>query len=71
MTDRMAVQKRERNLVMQMQTMDTLESLVVKHPFLSELNPHFYHFFNDCALHRRYEPGQEIFHESGQAENDV
>ncbi len=56
---------------MQMQTMDTLESLVVKHPFLSELNPHFYHFFNDCALHRRYEPGQEIFHESGQAENVV
>ena len=52
-----------------MQTMDTLENLIVKHPFLSELNPHFYHFFNDCALHRRYEPGQEIFHEHGNAEH--
>jgi len=49
--------------------MDTLENLIVKHPFLSELNPHFYHFFNDCALHRRYEPGQEIFHEHGNAEH--
>lgn len=52
-----------------MQTMDTLEHLIVKHPFLSGLNPHFYHFFNDCALHRRYEPGQEIFHEHGNAEH--
>ena len=52
-----------------MQTMDRLESLIVKHPFLSGLDPHFYHFFNECALLRRYEPGQEIFHEHGNAEH--
>ena len=52
-----------------MKTMDRLESLIVKHPFLSGLNPHFYHFFNECALLRRYEPGQEIFHEHGNAEH--
>lgn len=50
-----------------MQTMDTLESLIVNHPFLSGLNPHFYHFFNECALLRRYDPGQEVFHEHGNA----
>lgn len=50
-----------------MQTMDTLESLIVQHPFLSGLNPHFYHFFNECALLRRYDRGQEIFHEHGKA----
>ena len=51
-----------------MKTMDALESLIVKHPFLSGLDPHFYHFFNECAFLRRYEPGQEIFHERGNAE---
>ncbi len=52
-----------------MQTMDGLESLIVKHPFLSGLDPHFYHFFNECALLRRYELSQEIFHEHGNAEH--
>src|ERR1041385_8413084 len=51
-----------------MKTMDALESLIVKHPFLSGLDPHFYHFFNECAFLRRYAPGQEIFHERGNAE---
>ena len=52
-----------------MQTMDTLESVIVKHPFLAGLNPHFYHFFNECASLRRYEQGQEVFHEHGNAEH--
>jgi hypothetical protein len=52
-----------------MQTMDTLESLIVNHPFLSGLNPHFYHFFNDCAVLQRFATGQEIFHEHGKADH--
>jgi CRP-like cAMP-binding protein len=52
-----------------MQTMDPLESSIVKHPFLSGLNPHFCHFFNDCALVQRFTPGQEIFHEGGPADH--
>lgn len=52
-----------------MQTMDALESLIVKHPFLSGLDPHFYHFFDECAVLRRYDRGQEIFHEHGNAEH--
>ena len=52
-----------------MKTMDALESSIMQHPFLSGLDPHFYHFFNGCALLRHYEPGQEIFHEHGNAEH--
>ena len=52
-----------------MQTIDAVESLIVNHPFLSGLNPHFYHLFNECALLRRYGTGQEIFHEGGNADH--
>lgn len=52
-----------------MKTLDRLESLIMKHPFLSGFDPHYYHFFNECAVLRRYEPGQEIFHEHGNAEH--
>ena len=52
-----------------MKTMDTFEDVIVKHPFLSGLDPHFYHFFSERASFRRYEPGQEIFHEHGNAEH--
>jgi CRP-like cAMP-binding protein len=51
-----------------MQTMDPLEDSIVRHPFLSGLNPHFYHFFNECAVVRRLGAGQEIFHEGGIAD---
>lgn len=49
------------------QTLNGLEELIVKHPFLSGLNPHFYHYFNECAALRRFDTGQEIFHEHGLA----
>ena len=52
-----------------MKTMDTFEDVIVKHPFLSGLDPHFYHFFSERASFRRYEPGQEIFREHGNAEH--
>ena len=52
-----------------LQTLDTLESMIVKHPFLFELNAHYYHFFNERALFRRFDPGQEIFHEHGHADS--
>jgi CRP/FNR family cyclic AMP-dependent transcriptional regulator len=50
-----------------MQTIDTLDSLIIKHPFLAGLNPHFYHLFADCASLRRFGPGQEVFHEGNDA----
>jgi len=50
-----------------MQTMDSLDSVIMNHPFLSGLNPHFYHYFADCASLQRFGPGQEIFHEGNDA----
>lgn len=50
-----------------MQTMSALESLIARHPFLAGLNPHFHHFFNECASLQRFGPGQEIFHEHSEA----
>jgi CRP-like cAMP-binding protein len=49
--------------------MDQLENSIVKHPFLSGLNSHFYHFFNECAVRKRFRPGEEIFHEGGIADH--
>lgn len=48
---------------------NTLESLITNHPFLARLNPHYYHYFNDCAELKRYQAGQEIFHEGNEAEH--
>lgn len=46
---------------------DTLASLIANHPFLARLNSHYYHYFADCAELKRYQPGQEIFHEGNEA----
>ena len=52
-----------------MQTIDKLESLIVKHPFLSGLNPHFYHFFNECATLLQFGADQPIFQERSAADH--
>jgi CRP/FNR family transcriptional regulator, cyclic AMP receptor protein len=48
---------------------NTLGSLVANHPFLARLNSHYYHFFAECAELKRYQPGQEIFHEGNEADH--
>jgi CRP/FNR family transcriptional regulator, cyclic AMP receptor protein len=50
-----------------MQTNTSLDSSVEDHPFLAKLHHHFYDFFKECAIHREFKPGQEIFHEGGDA----
>lgn len=52
-----------------MPTIDISETLVVNHPFLRGLDPHFLHFFTDCASLRRVPPGEEIFHEGNDADH--
>jgi len=51
-----------------MQTMDSLENLVTNHPFLEGLNPHFYHFFTECATLRHINSGEAIFREGNKAD---
>ena len=50
-----------------MQTMDTLDELLTKHPFLSGLNPQFQQYFVDCASLQNVERGQEILHDGNKA----
>jgi CRP/FNR family transcriptional regulator, cyclic AMP receptor protein len=52
-----------------MQTMDTLQTLVTGHPFLSGLRPEFCDIFHDCATIRRFASQQQIFHEAGDADH--
>jgi len=52
-----------------MQTMDTLQTLVTEHPFLSGLRSEFCDVFQDCATIRRFASQQQIFHEGGDADH--
>lgn len=58
-----------KNRKMDMQTLDPLECSIVRHPFLSGLNPHYLHFFTECSAFRRFGRGQEVFHEGGEADH--
>ncbi len=44
-----------------------LTNLIRRHPFLQELNPHYFHLLTECASLMRTGIGQEIFHESENA----
>ena len=50
-----------------MLTIDGSESQVIDHPFLRGLDPHFIHFFTDCASLRHVNSGDTIFHEGNDA----
>jgi CRP-like cAMP-binding protein len=50
-------------------TVDRLEKLVAKQPFLSILNPRFRQYFTDCAMLQHIDKGQEIFHQDGPADH--
>jgi CRP-like cAMP-binding protein len=52
-----------------MQTEESLESLLINHPFLSGLDPRLYQYFNRYSTLRRFGAGQQIFQEGGEADH--
>ncbi len=47
--------------------METLESVIAEHPFLKDLTPRYLEFLVGCASNVRFEPGQFVFLEDGEA----
>ena len=47
--------------------METLEGVIAEHPFLAGLEPRFFEFLAGCASNVRFEPGQFVFLEGGEA----
>jgi CRP/FNR family transcriptional regulator, cyclic AMP receptor protein len=52
-----------------MRTMEPLDKLVAKHPFLTGLDPQFLQFLTDCATVRRFAAQQQIFREGNEADH--
>ena len=48
--------------------METLEELIVNHPFWAGLNPHYIDLLKNCATFQRFDVGQSILQEGGNAE---
>ena len=47
--------------------METLERVIAEHPFLKGLEPRYLEFLVGCASDVRFEPGQFVFLEGGEA----
>lgn len=47
--------------------METLENVIAEHPFLKGLEPRYLAFLAGCASNVRFEPGQFVFREEGEA----
>jgi len=47
--------------------METLEGVIAEHPFLAGLEPRHLDFLVGCAANVRFEPGQFVFLEGGEA----
>ena len=47
--------------------METLEGVIAEHPFLEGLLPRYHEFLVGCATNVRFEPGQFVFLEGGEA----
>lgn len=47
--------------------METLERILVEHPFLKNLDKNYLRIIVGCASNVRFEPGQVIFHEGEEA----
>jgi CRP/FNR family cyclic AMP-dependent transcriptional regulator len=47
--------------------METLEGVIAEHPFLEGLPPRYREFLVGCATNVRFEPGQFVFLEGGEA----
>ena len=48
---------------------ETLEEMIVKHPFLNGLNPDYFHLLQECAKSERFEAGQLVFQEGQEADH--
>ena len=49
--------------------METLEEMIVKHPFWAGLNLHYFDLLKKCAGFQRFEAGRSIFQEGGNADH--
>lgn len=47
--------------------METLERILAEHPFFKELETHYLHLVIGCASNVRFNAGEFIFHEGGEA----
>jgi CRP-like cAMP-binding protein len=47
--------------------METLEKIITEHPFFKGLEPRHLEFLTGCASNVRFEPGQFVFREDGEA----
>jgi CRP/FNR family transcriptional regulator, cyclic AMP receptor protein len=47
--------------------METLEEMIIKQPFWTGLNPHYFHLLKDCATFERFWAGTWIFRERQEA----
>ena len=52
-----------------MQTVSSIEELIAEHPFLSGMDPHLLHVFNECGILRSFGLGQHIFREGTEADH--
>ena len=50
-------------------TVNTFETVLNKHPFLAGLAPQFCDSLSNCACLRRFAARQQIFHEGGEADH--
>jgi CRP/FNR family cyclic AMP-dependent transcriptional regulator len=49
--------------------LETLEEMIVKHPFWAGLNLHYLDLLKKCARFQRFEEGRSIFQEGGNADH--
>ena len=47
--------------------METLQNIIGEHPFFKGLEPGYLEFLTGCASNVRFEPGQFVFREDGEA----
>jgi len=48
---------------------ETLEEMIVKHPFFNGLNQDYFHLLQKCATSERFEAGQLVFREGQKADH--
>ena len=48
--------------------METLEKIIVEHPFSRDLNPRYLHLLRECATFEQFGAQQVIFQEGGEAD---
>jgi CRP/FNR family transcriptional regulator, cyclic AMP receptor protein len=49
--------------------LETLEEMIVNHPFWAGLNLHYFDLLKKCAMFQRFDVGQSIFQEGGNADH--